>query len=142
MDEFHPFVVHENDVPHECWGDDGPGAVSWKTLLSGDRTPTEAMTLGVTEIQPGDPDRMYLHRHEHAETYYFLKGQGKVVVSGIEHDVDAGAVVFVPSNAVHSVRNTGNEVLRLLYVFAADSFSEVEYVFEGDHPEVAAQTQD
>ena len=42
---------------------------------------------------------------------------------------ERGSTIFVPSDAVHAVGNTGNDVLRLLYVFGVDSFDDVEYVF-------------
>ena len=42
-----PFAVHERDVPVEGGKDDPTLRVEWRTLLSGDRTPTEGLTLGV-----------------------------------------------------------------------------------------------
>jgi oxalate decarboxylase/phosphoglucose isomerase-like protein (cupin superfamily) len=44
--------------------------------------------------------------------------------------VRVGSAVFVPGGAVHSCENTGASELRLAYVLAADSFEEVQYVFE------------
>ncbi|MCB8978163.1 MAG: hypothetical protein H6657_12140 [Ardenticatenaceae bacterium] len=38
-----------------------------------------------------------------------------------------GSLVFIPGDAPHGLRNTGSEVLRLLYVFAVDSLDEVVY---------------
>ncbi len=52
-----------------------------------------------------------------------------VSIDGVLHDVRAGSTVFVPSDAVHAVGNTGADVLRLLYVFGVDSFDDVTYVF-------------
>ena len=46
-----------------------------------------------------------------------------------------GSVVFIPGNAVHSVRCTGEEELVWLYVFAAGGFGEVVYIFEGEEEE-------
>ena len=48
-----------------------------------------------------------------------------------------GSVVFIPGNAVHSVRCTGEEELVWLYVFAAGGFGEVVYIFEGEEEEEA-----
>ena len=50
-------------------------------------------------------------------------------IDGIDHAVRAGCAVFIPGNAWHGTRNTGSEVLRLLYVFAVDSIADVTYVF-------------
>ena len=47
----------------------------------------------------------------------------------VEHALRPGSSVFIPGDVWHGARNTGHDVLRLLYVFAADSFSDVNYVF-------------
>ncbi len=60
-----------------------------------------------------------------------LEGSGLVRVGAEELAVEAGSAVFVPGDALHSCENTGASDLRVAYVFAADSFEEVEYVFEG-----------
>ena len=44
--------------------------------------------------------------------------------------IEAGSAVFFPGDAVHSCENTGASELRFVYVLAADSFDDVEYVFE------------
>jgi quercetin dioxygenase-like cupin family protein len=124
-----PYVVHERDCAVEDWSDSGRHGVSWRTLLSGDRTPTDSLTIGVAEIEPGAPDDLHLHRHEPAEAYYILAGSGVVSIDGELHDLRAGSTVYVPSNALHAVGNTGADVLRLLYVFGVDSFDDVTYVF-------------
>ena len=50
-------------------------------------------------------------------------------IDGEVHDIRQGSAIFVPSDAVHAVGNTGSDVLRLLYVFGVDSFDDVTYVF-------------
>jgi mannose-6-phosphate isomerase-like protein (cupin superfamily) len=123
-----PTVVHESDCPEERWSDGERVGVRWRTLLSGDRTPTSSLTVGVAEIPPGDaPVRP--HHHEPVEAYYILEGEGFVEVAGREHAVRAGSAVFIPGNAEHVVRNTGSVALRLLYVFPVDAFDQVEYRF-------------
>ena len=61
--------------------------------------------------------------------YHFTSGVGVVRIDGVETAVRAGSTVFVPGMAWHGVRNTGDEPLRLFYVFAVDSFADVEYLF-------------
>lgn len=123
-----PTVVHESACPEECWSEGDRVGVRWRTLLSGDRTPTSALTLGVAEIPPGDAP-VRLHHHEPVEAYYILAGEGSVHVAGREHTVRPGSAVFIPGNAEHVVRNTGGVALRLLYVFPVDAFDQVEYRF-------------
>ena len=62
--------------------------------------------------------------------YLLLEGTGSVTIEGETRPVGAGTSVFIPGNALHSLENTGEEDLRFAYVFAANSFEEVEYVFE------------
>ena len=59
-----------------------------------------------------------------------LAGEGSVRVGDGVRSVRAGSAVFVPGDAVHSCENTGHSGLRLAYVLAADSFEDIEYVFE------------
>lgn len=131
-------VVQEDGAPVEGWDDAIRGKVVWRTLLSGDRTPTSQLTLGVTELGPGQPSPFLPHRHAQAEAYYVLSGEGIVHLDGVEHPLRAGSTVFIPGDTWHGARNTGREVLRLLYVFAADSFADVHYVFPSDRNGVDA----
>jgi mannose-6-phosphate isomerase-like protein (cupin superfamily) len=124
-----PFVVHERDCDLEDWSASGRNGVSWRTLLSADRTPTDSLTMGIAEIEPGSPDEFHLHRHEPAEAYYILAGTGAMSIDGEVFDVGAGSAVFVPGDSIHAIANTGSDVLRLLYVFGVDSFDDVTYVF-------------
>jgi len=63
--------------------------------------------------------------------YFFLSGSGEVVVEGQATPVVAGDAVFIPGNTEHMSVNTGDVPLRLLYLFAADSFEEIVYRFPG-----------
>jgi len=126
MDGIAAYVGHERDVEVEAW----EGIVTWRTLLSADRTPSAAMTVGSAEIEPGASEQGACHHHADHEIYYFISGTGVVYLDGVEEPVEAGSVVFIPGNTRHFVRNTGDDILKLLYVFAVDRFSDVEYVHE------------
>lgn len=131
MTKIQPTIIREQDCPAEDWTKLGRKNVSWKTLISSDRTPTDSITMGIAEIKLGAPDEIHLHRHEPAEAYYVLSGNGYVSIGGVKTAVGIGSAVFVPSNALHAVGNNGEEILRLIYVFGVDSFKDVEYVFPG-----------
>ncbi len=130
-------VRREAECELEEWDDAIRGAVSWRTLFSGDRTPTSALTMGIAELQPMEERPGRPHRHSQPEVYYILSGEGIVSVDGHASAVSAGSAVFVPGNAAHFAANTGAELMRLLYVFAADSFDEVVYEFPGEDGEFA-----
>ena len=63
--------------------------------------------------------------------YFFLSGTGEVVIEAESTPVNAGDAVFIHGNVEHMSVNTGSEPLRLLYFFAADSFSDIVYRFPG-----------
>lgn len=88
-------VGHERNIDVEAWD----GIVTWRTLISADRTPTSTMTAGVAEIEPGASEVGAEHHHADHEIYYFLAGSGEVVLDGTPHPVEAGSVVFVPGHA-------------------------------------------
>ncbi len=129
MTRAEPFVVHETQCPVEGTRERAAGAVRWRTLLSADRTPTAALTLGVVELEPGDGTAPRLHRHAQPETYYVLEGEGRVRIGDREEALRPGHTVFIPGGALHAAWNTGTSVLRILYAFPTDSFAEVEYEF-------------
>ena len=126
-----PVVVDESTRRWETWPDEevaARGLVYWKTLLSADVTPSEALTMGIAKIPPGEA--LHEHRHQQAEIYLILEGTGLVRIDGKARPVGAGSAVFIPGNVVHSCENTGASDLRFAYVFPANSFEEVEYVFD------------
>lgn len=121
-----PVILHEAGY-EEGWDDERHGRVKWRTLFSNERTPTESLTAGVAEIKSGD--ELKVHRHEAAEVYYFIAGEGIVKIEGMENSVQANSVAYIPGNAAHGIRNTGQCDLRFFYVFAVNSFGDVDYTF-------------
>jgi len=127
-----PVVSREGDQEWETWSEEDipkKGLVYWKTLISKGVTRSENVTLGLGRLPPGGA--LHEHRHAQEEIYLVLEGSGLVTVAGAETTVEAGSAVFIPGDAPHSCENTGASDLRVAYVFPADSFEEVEYVFEG-----------
>ncbi len=126
-----PVVVQESAREWETWPDEEvakKGLVYWKTLVSGDVTRSEALTMGIAKIPPNEALRE--HRHMQEEIYLVLEGTGSVTIDGKPLPVGPGTSVFIPGNAAHSCENTGESDLRAAYVFPANSFAEVEYVFD------------
>jgi mannose-6-phosphate isomerase-like protein (cupin superfamily) len=124
-----PVVIDEANIPIEAWAEPGRAPVAWRTLISGDRTPSEGLTLGVSET-PFAPEAPFtLHRHAQSEAYYVLSGEGVVSIDGVESALGPGVAVFIPGGALHGARALGVEPLRLLWVFAANAFEDVIYEF-------------
>jgi mannose-6-phosphate isomerase-like protein (cupin superfamily) len=118
-----------DDCETESWRDSVTGHVDWWTLFSSDRTNTHGLTVGIADIPVGAPRPARGHLHEQAEVYVVLSGRGEVVIEGASTKVAPGDSVFIHGNVEHMAVNTGNEVLRLLYFFATDSFEDVVYRF-------------
>ncbi len=129
--ETHPVIARESELEWESWPEDEVatrGRVFWKTLFSRDRTPTEALTLGLARIPPGESLRE--HRHAKPEIYLVLDGIATVTVGDREWRAEPGAAIFIPGDVVHGCRNAERSDLRFAYAFATDSFEDVEYVFD------------
>lgn len=126
-----PVVIQVGDLGWETWDEqDIPkrGVVNWKTLVSGDRTPSDSITLGFAQVPPGE--RLHVHRHAQAEVYFILEGSGTVHIDGKEWTVRTGHAIFIPGSAEHGIANPGTAPLHFIYVFATDSFADVHYVFD------------
>ncbi len=124
-----PIVVCPGEAPEEAWNDPVRGLVTWRTLISGDRTPSEGLTVGVAEVGEPADGVTRLHRHADHEVYHVLAGRGVIEIDGVERPLSPGDTAFIPGGAWHGARAVGPEPLRLLYVFAADSFAGIVYEF-------------
>jgi mannose-6-phosphate isomerase-like protein (cupin superfamily) len=122
-----PVVATAADRDRERFDDPGCGDISWFTYFSADRTPTSGMNAGLAELGPGG--RFAPHRHAEAEIYFVHEGTGIVTVEGVETRVEPGMSIFIPGDAEHSIHNPSTETLKIFYVFATDSISDVVYRF-------------
>jgi mannose-6-phosphate isomerase-like protein (cupin superfamily) len=123
-------IVAESDREWEEWAEQQiaeRGDIQWKTLISAGLTPSRALTAGVARVPANGTLRA--HRHEQVEVYFILEGTGVVTIDGSPANVGPGSTVFIPGNAVHSIKSSEKTGLRLAYVLAAHAFEDVEYVF-------------
>jgi mannose-6-phosphate isomerase-like protein (cupin superfamily) len=122
-----PRVVDERSVEPETWSDDVRGTVSFRTIFGGAHRTAE-FTAGVAELEPGG--WLGHHRHEPAELYHVIEGEGILVVDGVEHTVARGSTAYIPGDHEHGIRNCGTTLLRVFYTFAlGGSFDQIEYRF-------------
>lgn len=122
--------MSESNAGLETWSDEVRGEVAFRTIF-GAHPATPDFTAGVADLGP--KGWLGHHRHQPAELYYVLHGEGTVAVEGEEYEVSAGTAVYIPSNSEHGIRNTGNGHLRFFYAFAVGSFEQIEYRFTADH---------
>lgn len=64
-----------------------------------------------SQVPPGSGPRP--HRHPHAEVFVVDDGHGRFDVDGVSVHAEAGDMIIVPTDAVHSFTNTGASMLRL-----------------------------
>lgn len=103
------------------------GRARWKTLFTSERDRTAGIAAGLASIAPGE--ELSEHSHPQHEVYFVVAGTATITVAGDRHEVPPGRAVFVPGGARHSCRNDGDEELRFLFCFPADSMSEIDYDF-------------
>lgn len=120
------FVAALNDQPIEGGFDPAFGNVTWQTLISGDKTPSNGLVLGVATFPANGI--LHLHRHVPPEFYFCLSGSGVVTMDGQPHQIAPGAAVFIPANVEHAVR-AGADGLKFAYGFGENAFSEIVYQF-------------
>lgn len=65
-------------------------------------------------VKPGHSS--YNHKLKSSEVYYILKGKGIVTIDKESKEVGEGKVVYIPPNAVQSMKNTGKEDLVFLCI--------------------------
>lgn len=126
-------VVQDGDSPwlsRDVYPHTRHGRIRWKTLICANRTDSRELTMGMVEFPPGQS--LQRHRHPECEVYYVIEGTGEMEIDGEYHALCKGTAVFVPGDALHSLRNTGTATLTLVYTFAADSFDEVRYTYDGE----------
>lgn len=67
-------------------------------------------------IQPGEEIGEEVH---HLDQFIRIeKGEGKVVLDGVEHDVVADMAVVIPEGIRHNVINTGTTPLKLFSIYS------------------------
>jgi mannose-6-phosphate isomerase-like protein (cupin superfamily) len=55
---------------------------------------------------------VFPHTHPTHEFYFVMSGRGVMTVGTEERDVDQGDLIYIPPDTVHSLRPTGDEVIR------------------------------
>ena len=58
------------------------------------------------------------HVHETVESYTILQGQGEITVSGETQPVGPGDMVYIERGQPHSLRNTGDSDMHMMFVYA------------------------
>ena len=92
-------------------------AFRYKTLIGGASAPVRGRNVlfGEAEFAPG---AVYVgHKHPAPEIYYIISGEALWTVGDKTFKATPGMAIYTKPNAVHRMVNTGNEVLKTVWMW-------------------------
>ena len=93
-----------------------PPRKSW-ILVSEATCGAQNLAMGVNETYPGGMVPEHKHEKEE-EVMYFLSGKGKFITKDQEIDLHEGICVYNPPGEMHKIINTGDEVLKFVWIYS------------------------
>ena len=76
----------------------------------------EGLAVGMTILPPGQSSSFHSHDVE-CETWIIVSGKGEVRVADEREPVGPESVIFLPRNIKHQIINTGQETLRMFWIY-------------------------
>jgi mannose-6-phosphate isomerase-like protein (cupin superfamily) len=104
---------------------DRKGLISYFLLERGDAGQDE---LAVTWVYIAPGKKQPLHSHAEQQVYVVIEGHGVVHVDEDSQSVKSGDLIYIPSNAVHGMENTGDTPLS--YISAASPAFDLRQVYD------------
>lgn len=83
----------------------------WET--AGPETGLTQLSFAHVEVDVGKTIPPHYHQRM-SELYHIVSGSGLMRLDGVRHEVRAGDTISLPPGTIHSLRNTGDEPIRLL----------------------------
>jgi len=88
-----------------------------KLLLSETTVGTRGFSMGQNVTAVGS--RIPEHVHESSEEgMYIISGEGRLITDEGEEELRAGMAIYMPPGVKHSIINTGDEELKLVWVYS------------------------
>jgi mannose-6-phosphate isomerase-like protein (cupin superfamily) len=88
---------------------------------------SDALAITWVDVEVGAKQR--LHNHPEVQVYIIVAGTGQMHVGDETQVVQAGDLIFIPSEAFHGIDNTGDSVLS--YVSAASpAFESLPFAYD------------
>jgi mannose-6-phosphate isomerase-like protein (cupin superfamily) len=78
---------------------------------------TKSLEAGIIRLREGQIDTQ--SRHSMDEIYYVIEGKGLIDISGKNHQINRGSLVFVPAHTEHRFHGNKGEII-VLYIFAKE----------------------
>jgi quercetin dioxygenase-like cupin family protein len=123
-------AVNLNEVELlESWQAEDPSARTRAAFPLVGVPDTGALGVVYFEVEPGNA--LGTHTDSQDEIVVLLSGAGEGTVGDDTGQVSAGALLFIPAMVPHGFRNTGDETLRAVGIFAgANCVSSFEHVLQ------------
>jgi len=106
-------AVHIKDVKGQRRD---PPRTSW-ILVSEKTVGAKNLAVGINETAAGSMVPEHEHNTEE-EVMLFLSGRGVFVTEDEEIPIEPGVCVYNPPGGSHKILNTGDEVLRFVWIYA------------------------
>ena len=122
------YRVNWKDVAEEPNLREDEGWVNMRVQFAvGEKTGSDALTLGRTVLPPGA--RHEPHSHPNCDEFLFIvRGHGTIYTDAGEEPAGADDVIFTPAGLVHGFNNTSSEDVLLLWGWSgAGSLSAAGY---------------
>ena len=119
------FSKHLDDCPEIMAGD---GSVLRELLHPGKADLQIHYSLAYAEVEVGQKTKP--HKLRTCEVYYIIFGQGMMHIDDQSFQVEPDSTVYIPSNSVQYIENTGQSVLKFLCIVDPPWQKEDEEVFD------------
>ncbi len=90
---------------------------SYKLIVGDEKLECRAMNGGISFFPPSAHAPGHVH-DDQEEVVYCLEGQGKLVTQGKSEAIRPGTFMVIPPGVAHSINNTGQQTIKLLYLFS------------------------
>ncbi len=93
-----------------------PPRTSW-ILISEKTVGAQNLAMGVNETHVGG--MVPKHKHDvEEEVMFFLQGKGQFITDDEVIDLRPGICIYNPPGSYHSIVNTGDEVLKFVWIYS------------------------
>lgn len=93
-----------------------------KMLLLPQNVGIKSFEVGILMLHPGQEWGYPDHCHEDEEAYFVLQGKGLQIIDDEEFEIEKYTAIYIPPNSIHITKNTGNEVMWVLYVRTPEEY--------------------
>jgi putative monooxygenase len=92
------------------------GRTSW-IMISEQTVGAQNLAMGVNETHVGGMVPKHKHDTEE-EVMFFIQGKGKFVTEDEEIELKPGICIYNPPGSYHSIVNTGDEILKFVWIYS------------------------